>query len=104
MGDNYAGDSTQQCITPGTRVYAVVRRVSESGMTRWIDFYVVDNGGIRCVTGQIADVVGLNRSQKYGFAAKVGGCGMDMVWYTLYRYACKRWDNGYAWEHNYVIL
>jgi len=67
---------------PGSTIRGIVRSVSRSGMSRTIDFYVVHEGDLAYLTGYFATVLGDSRD-KHG-ALKVSGCGMDMVFGTVY--------------------
>ena len=62
-------------------VYAVIRKVSASGMKRTIDFYLCINGDMQCVTYNVATVLGLSLDKDRGLIRN--GCGMDMVWDTV---------------------
>ena len=63
-------------------VYAVIRKVSASGMKRTIDFYLCINGDMQCVTYNIATVLGLSLDKDRGLIRN--GCGMDMVYDTVH--------------------
>ena len=63
-------------------VYAVIRKVSASGMKRTIDFYVCVNGDMQCITYNVATVLGLSLDKDRGLIRN--GCGMDMVWDTVH--------------------
>lgn len=58
-------------------VYALIRKVSASGMKRTIDFYLCINGEMQCVTYNVATVLGLSLDKDRGLIRN--GCGMDMV-------------------------
>lgn len=71
----------------GRNVQARVSHVSRSGMTRWIAVYI-DNG--ECYTTAypyIAETLGISACHDYEKrGVRVVGCGMDMIFNTLYRY------------------
>lgn len=71
-------------IKPGTTVYGIVRKVSGSGMSRTIDFYAVDrkDGSLDYLTGYFAHVLEWSRTPQG--ALRVAGCGMDMIFHTIY--------------------
>ena len=80
-------------ITPETKVYARVESVARSGMSRTISFYMVEDGMLWNITEAIGEVTGHSRDRRTS-GLRVRGCGMDMVWHTLYTYACARgWDS-----------
>ncbi len=62
-------------------VYAVIRKVSASGMKRTIDFYLCINGEMQCVTYNVATVLGVPLDKDRGLIRQ--GCGMDMVYDTV---------------------
>ena len=62
-------------------VYAVIRKVSASGMKRTIDFYLCVNNEMQCITYNVATVLGLSLDKDRGLIRN--GCGMDMVWDTV---------------------
>ena len=79
-------------ITPETKVYARVESVAKSGMSRTISFYMIEGCELCNITGDIGEVTGDSRDRRTG-GLRVRGYGMDVVWNTLYIYACRRgWD------------
>ena len=62
-------------------VYAVIRKVSASGMKHTFDFYLCINGEMQCITYNVATVLGLSLDKDRGLIRN--GCGMDMVWDTV---------------------
>jgi hypothetical protein len=98
-------DKVKQAILEG-KIYANVNSVSRSGMSRRISFYMVEDGAISRVTREVAWLtgwvpVGENKSRgKYMVDAGlyVGGCGMDMIFHTLYtalHEQAKDWNQHY---------
>ena len=80
-------------ITPETKVYARVESIARSGMSRTISFYMIEDGELWNITGAIGEVTGRSRDRRTN-GLLVHGYGMDMVWHTLYTYACARgWDS-----------
>lgn len=62
-------------------VYTILRHVSQSGMSRNIDCYVIANNTPYCMSYAIAQVLGM--SQAKDGSIKVGGCGMDMGYHIV---------------------
>lgn len=58
---------------------AIIRKVSRSGMTRHIDFYSKNH--LHMLSGDIAKALDWRYSDD---GVVVGGCGMDMVFHTVY--------------------
>jgi hypothetical protein len=77
-------------VRRGTAItYATVKHVSASGMSRIIAYtgFYVENGRIREVNiTYYMDVLGVANLTPAGkpYGVRVGGCGMDMIFNTLY--------------------
>ena len=70
--------------TKDKRVYAMVAHVSSSGMSRDITFRVVTNKGeLLCIDPLIKKITGYSWGADFR-GVHVGGCGMDMIFNTLY--------------------
>jgi hypothetical protein len=72
-------------LKEGSTVYTVLRSVSSSGMSRTLSLKVASEGKILDLTyyaGTVLDwpIVEVNGSR----ALRVGGCGMDMGFHTVY--------------------
>ena len=72
-------------VSEGSTVYTVLRSVSSSGMSRTLSLKVAKDGKILDLTyyaGTVLDwpIVEVNGSR----ALRVGGCGMDMGFHTVY--------------------
>lgn len=75
-------------LKPGDTVYAIVRSVSASGMSRKMSFFAVDRDAkerpLISLTSRIGAALGWNVSDYHGhWAITVGGCGMDMVFHVV---------------------
>ena len=92
------------------KTWAMVKNVSKSGMSRNILFYRVKQGGIENITPEIAWLRGEVKPGKYTkgrnefiyHGLNVGGCGMDMIFYTLY--SCMPYKQASKWNQNYRTL
>lgn len=62
-------------------VFSVVRSVAKSGMTRHIDFFLIVDGQLLCITGDISAVLGIRIAKTGGLF--VQGCGMDMAYHIV---------------------
>ena len=65
---------------PNRQIYCIIRKVSTSGMTRHMDFFVHEKDGLRCVTYGMSVILGW---RYYKGNLVVNGCGMDMVFHTV---------------------
>lgn len=93
-------------LRDGATVYAVVRSVSASGMSRTMSFFVgsVDRDGrpaVSNVTWQVAKLLGYRlQDSRYGERViRVNGTGMDMVFAVVYDLSNALFGNGYALRH-----
>lgn len=69
----------------GTTLYTVVKHVSRSGMMRRIAPIVVVKGEARNVSAIVSDVLGWKWTDDG--AIQVSGCGMDMAFHLVSRFA-----------------
>ena len=65
------------------RIYTVLRHVSSSGMTRYMDLYYIRENRPCRITWAAAKALGWTYDNKRE-ALKVGGCGMDMGFHAVY--------------------
>lgn len=68
-----------------TKIYVNLVSVSKSGMTRKAKFYVVVDGELQNITDIIAKA--LEQKLDKNYCLTIRGCGMDMIFGTLYRFA-----------------
>lgn len=85
-------------IVPGETVYTVLRNVARSGMTRWIDLYVIREGEPWRISYHVAQAIGetYDRNRE---ALKIGGCGMDMGFAAVYNLGEVLWPSGTPEPH-----
>jgi hypothetical protein len=75
-------------LNEGDTVYTIIRSVSASGMSRTISLKVARGGQILDLTYFASVVLGWPLVEKNGSRAlRVGGCGMDMGFHTVYTLA-----------------
>jgi hypothetical protein len=93
------------------KIYVKVLSVSNSGMSRRIAFYrALPGGRIENITAIVGWLRGTIKPGEYKQGNKwlnenglmVGGCGMDMIFHTLY--CCMRYDEAKNWNQRYSIL
>ena len=70
-------------LCKGRRIYARVNCVSRSGMSREITFRVLKNNRLWNITGLIQKVTNYSWGRSWD-GIRVSGCGMDMIFDTLY--------------------
>ena len=74
--------------TKDKRIYASVIHVSATGMSRVIKFYTITkNGSLYNLNGLINNITGYAWDKNY-YGLRVYGCGMDMIFNTLYNVNC----------------
>lgn len=77
----------QSTFEPAQTVYVIIERVSSSGMSRDMSFFVVHNGELQRVTALVQALTGYRWNKRHE-AITVKGCGMDMAWATVHE-ACQ---------------
>lgn len=89
-------------------IYVVQRHVSPSGMTRYLDLYVIGNNEPLRITYSVAEALGWTYNKRWD-CLTVGGCGMDMHFHTvytlsrvLYRDELGLGDAGYKLKHRTI--
>jgi hypothetical protein len=84
-------------------IYTILRSVSRSGMTRYIDAYIIRDNKPECISFEIANGLGwkLQRADK-GSGIKVEGCGMDMGFHLIYSYAQLLIKDGYKLHQQWL--
>jgi hypothetical protein len=90
-------------LEEGATVYTVLRSVSSSGMSRTISLKVAKGGQILDLTYFASVVLGWSLVEKNGSRAiRVGGCGMDMGFHTVYTLASVLFRDKYEGQANAV--
>lgn len=85
-----------ETVKPGDTLHTVVRHVTGSGMTRWIDVYKLEGGDAKYLSYWVAKVVESPINTGGHDGIKRGGCGMDMGFDLVYSLARALWPEGYA--------
>lgn len=70
-------------LAVGQKVYYHVEHVSDSGMSRRINFYIVEGGEIWSITWRMGKALGYRVDGDNGLTIR--GCGMDMGYHCIYR-------------------
>lgn len=76
---------------PGDTLYAIVRSVARSGMSRRMDYYAMQDGELRWITplmvkAGIPDESWTSWRKRRDYdGARINGCGMDMIFESAYR-------------------
>ncbi len=83
-------------------VYAEVVSVSRSGMSRRIRFFVINDGRIERITHIIHGDYKQGKKYVNDDGMSVIGCGMDMVFHTLYNFL--GYERAKNWSKQYHIL
>ncbi len=87
----------KKILKPGDTVYTVLKHVSQSGMSRRIDFYAIKKNQPVFLSGWMADLLDY-RQHKDGCLV-VGGCGMDMGFSVVYNLGYALWPKGTPKPH-----
>jgi hypothetical protein len=90
-----ARNALLEMLKPNTTIYSIVRSVANSGMSRTIDFYAIQDNRPVYLSGYISDLLDLPRSKASG-ALRITGAGMDMCFATVYETSRKLFNDGYS--------
>ena len=93
----YCKAELRALLTPGDKVYCILRSVSSSGTSRSISLYVKNDGDLRSIDSLSADALGYKLAKKEGLL--VSGCGMDMGFHLVYSLGCAVWPDGTGVPH-----
>lgn len=85
----------KEILKPGDTVYTILRHVTRSRMTRYIDLYVFRDNEPRYLTYWASEVLGWKRSNKYE-GIKIEGCGMDMGFHLVYSLSRRLFPDGFG--------
>lgn len=85
----------REILPRGTTVYTVLRHVSASGMTRFVDLYIVDHGEILRITHSAAQATGEAYDRKQE-ALRMRGCGFNAPREAVARLAQALFDDARA--------
>ncbi len=87
-----------ELLQPGDKVYGTVTKVAKSGMSRHIDFHIYRNDGDDprnprkiWITPFVGDLIGCRWSDLGVYRV---GCGMDMVFDSVYNLGWALWPHG----------
>lgn len=81
-------------LKPGETVYTSLVNCARSGMTRWIDLFVMRDNQPQRITWLAARATGYTYDRKRE-ALKIGGCGMDMGFQAVYQLSSVLFRNGF---------
>ena len=73
-----------ELLEPGDTVYTVLRHVAPSGMTRWIDCYVIRDDEPLWLSWWAAKACGYSVNTRNHEGVEMGGAGMDMGFALVY--------------------
>lgn len=85
--------SLKLLLMPSNEVYAIVKRVARSGMSRRIAILVVHGQEIRNISGYVATLLGLRWNDDG--SVTISGAGMDMGFHIVYTMSRMLWPDGF---------
>ncbi|AWI08325.1 hypothetical protein [Ereboglobus luteus] len=88
-------------LKSGDTVYVILRHVSQSGMSRFVDLYVVKNGRPLRITWTVATALAMRYNRKHE-SLHVGGCGFDAAHSVVYDLAWALFGDANALSHSWL--
>lgn len=90
-------------LPPGSTVLVNQRHVSRSGMMRHLSLGAIIDGEYRGITWTVyRAMIGADSGITDRGELKVGGCGMDMHFHTVYSLSKTIHNDGYALKHRTI--
>lgn len=86
-------------LKPGDTIYTIVRHVSSSGMSRVIDLVIFKDNQPIHIAWNAGKVLGWTHDRDRE-GLKVGGCGMDMCFHTVYSLGRALFPDGFKLADN----
>jgi len=81
----HSRETLKNMVNLGDTVYTMVRSVSSNGMSRTMSLYIVKDNRLVNITYYAAHALEWPLTEKNGSRVlRVGGCGMDMGFHTVY--------------------
>ena len=99
MTKEQASEQLLKMLKPNDIIWCVLRKVASTGMSRQIDFYVIQNNEPFWLTGRIARLLGWRQAKND--ALIVSGCGMDMGFHVVYELGQTLWPKGTDKPHGH---
>jgi hypothetical protein len=100
----FAIKQLQGMLKKGDRLYTINRHVSQSGMTRHISVFRVNESGEIETIDWLIHRAGIfkrtNSNNREGL--KVSGCGMDMGFHVVYSLSSVVLNDGYALKQSWL--
>jgi len=91
------GQTVLEGLPKDATIYSIIRRVSKSGMSRLIDFYVIKDNRPIWITPAVRDLIDY-KQDKTTNALKVSGTGMDMCFHVVYSLGSAVHNDGYYFK------
>lgn len=88
-------------IKPGDTIYTILRHVSKSGMSRLIDLYLMKGNQPFRVTWSTAKALRYPYDRRRE-ALRIGGCGTDVGFSTVYNLGYALFGDGYQIKHQWI--
>lgn len=83
------------------RVYTILRYVSNSGMLRIIDFFVIKDNMPINIMGSVETLLDYKMDKKI-MGLRISGCGMDMGFHSVYRLSYALYGEGYKLRQEWI--
>lgn len=95
MNKQDALEQLHEMVKPGDVIYTKLNHVSQSGMTRAISFYIIQDNQPYNIDYLVAPASEYNIDRYWG-GLRVSGCGMDMGFAVVYDLSYNLWPDGFG--------
>lgn len=91
-------------FTSDNKIYAIVRGIARSGMSRRLSFFMIEDGELINITHVIAQALDYKLDNRE-WSIRVNGCGMDMIAHALSCFASKLgFKKTPSWVYHYGTI
>ena len=99
-----AADELFKLLKPGDTVWTVCRHVTQSGMTRHLEVFIIRDDAPYWLTSKVADVTGfmLAKRRPHDRGLVIGGVGLDVGFEVVYRLGRALYPDGFKLTRNQV--
>lgn len=89
-------------LKPGDTVYTILRHVSSSGMSRWIDCVTIEDNEPKTISWAVGRLVGRSVYTRNHDGVECIGAGMDMGFDLVYTLSMALFGDGYALKQRWL--
>ena len=91
----------REIVTPGATIYVLLRRKNKLGTCRWLEFYHIHDGQLKCITWDVALAIQGEYCREHD-AVKITGTGLDVGYASVDDLGQAIFGEGRALKHQWL--